>query len=216
MSGKNGNNNTRQIILDSAADLFSREEFRAVTMDEMARHAGVAKGTLYNYFGSKEALFLVLASEKADRLLGQLKSVVSEESSAEIILRKLTIHTFMFFIKYPHFYMLWEKSLAQEPCDRTEPILKLRKRLHKLFELAICRGMTDGVFRPVSPDAAADALLGAVIGTVPRCLYDGIESPSTLREREMLFDLVWEAVRARKITVPPAAGLSAAVVEEES
>ena len=215
MSGRNGNNNTRQVILDAAADLFSREEFRAVTMDEMARQAGVAKGTLYNYFGSKEALFLVLASGKADRLLGQLESVVSEESSAEIVLRKLTIHTFMFFIKYPHFYMLWEKSLAQEPCDRTEPILKLRERLHKLFELAICRGMTDGVFRPISPDAAADALLGAVIGTVPRCLYDGVESPSTLREREMLFDLIWEAVRSRQISVSPAAGLSVAVIEEE-
>jgi AcrR family transcriptional regulator len=215
VSGRNGNN-TRQTILDAAADLFSRAEFRAVTMDEMARHAGVAKGTLYNYFGSKEALFLELAGEKTDHLLSQLEGVVSEESSAEIVLRKLTIHTFMFFIKYPHFYMLWEKSRAQEPCDRMEPILELRKRLHKLFEMAICRGMTDGEIRPVSPDTAADALMGAVIGTVPRCLYDGIESPSTLREREMLFDLVWEAVRTRQTTASPVSDHTVALVKEES
>jgi hypothetical protein len=64
----------------------------------------------------------------------------------------------------------------------------------------LCSGMAEGVFRPVSPDTAADVLFGAVMGSVPRCLDNGLDDPATLRQREQLFDFVWEALRTRSST----------------
>ena len=44
-------------ILDAAQDLFTRFGFRRTTMDDIARAAGVAKGTLYLYFDNKAEVF---------------------------------------------------------------------------------------------------------------------------------------------------------------
>ena len=75
----------REAILAAALDEFSTNGFAAARLDDVARRAGVAKGTIYLYFADKEALFqelvrsmlspVVLAVESApfaDLLLPQL------------------------------------------------------------------------------------------------------------------------------------------------
>ena len=193
----NGRESTRRAILDAAADLFSRQEYHAVSMDDLARHASVAKGTLYYCFGSKEGLFLALSRERSERMLGMLDPVVSGTGSAEYKIRSLTVHTFMFFVKYPSFFRLWEKALAHEPCERTAPFEAMRERLRGYIRRVIRDGIEEGVIRPLSPETAADVLFGAVLGAVPRCLDRGVEDPITLQQREALFDFVWEALRSR-------------------
>jgi TetR/AcrR family transcriptional regulator len=197
-NGRNGREATRETILEAAADLFSRQEYSAVSMDELAAQAGVAKGTLYHHFGSKESLFQELVGDRSGRMLSMLQRVVDGEESAERKLRSLTVHTFMFFVKYPTFFRLWEKTLAQESCHRTAPFQAMRDRLGGFIQTVLCAGMAEGVLRPVSPDCAADVLFGAVLGAVPRCIDLGLEAPATIRQREQLFDFVWEALRSRE------------------
>src|SRR6476469_279259 len=47
----------RQAIIDAAMDEFIARGFAATRLDDVARHAGVAKGTIYLHFSDKEALF---------------------------------------------------------------------------------------------------------------------------------------------------------------
>ena len=53
----------RRQILDGARTVFLSSGFDAASMNEIARAAGVSKGTLYVYFDSKEALFEVLVRQ---------------------------------------------------------------------------------------------------------------------------------------------------------
>src|SRR5262249_55170937 len=46
----------RQAILESALRLFGERGFHGTTVPEIAERAGVATGTIYRYFASKEAL----------------------------------------------------------------------------------------------------------------------------------------------------------------
>ena len=54
----------RDRILASAYDLFSRKGIRAVGVDEVIAHAGVAKATLYRHFASKDDLVLAFLQER--------------------------------------------------------------------------------------------------------------------------------------------------------
>jgi AcrR family transcriptional regulator len=54
----------RQFILDAADRLITRFGVRKTGVDEIAKLARVAKGTLYNYFGSKEGIIRELIDEK--------------------------------------------------------------------------------------------------------------------------------------------------------
>ena len=54
----------RRAILDVARDLFMQEGYAAASMSVIAARLGGSKGTLYNYFPSKESLFAALMQEE--------------------------------------------------------------------------------------------------------------------------------------------------------
>jgi AcrR family transcriptional regulator len=54
----------RGSLLSAAGSLFASRDFNDVSVDAIAKKAGLAKGTVYLYFGTKEALFLHLVSEE--------------------------------------------------------------------------------------------------------------------------------------------------------
>ncbi len=57
----------RERILRVATDLFAERGFNRTDMGEISRRAGVAKGSLYNYFHSKDELFLYLCRNGIER-----------------------------------------------------------------------------------------------------------------------------------------------------
>jgi AcrR family transcriptional regulator len=54
----------RASLLSAAGGLFASRDFDDVSVDDIAKKAGLAKGTVYLYFGTKEALFLHLVAEE--------------------------------------------------------------------------------------------------------------------------------------------------------
>jgi AcrR family transcriptional regulator len=54
---------TRRRILEAARDCFSRVGFEAATTRDIAAAAGIAAGTLFNYFPAKEAIAMALVAE---------------------------------------------------------------------------------------------------------------------------------------------------------
>jgi AcrR family transcriptional regulator len=60
---------TRQAILKAAIHRFARDGFRATSVADIAREAGVSGTLAYNYFPNKEALFLAAVDEDAAGLI---------------------------------------------------------------------------------------------------------------------------------------------------
>lgn len=56
-------NKTKVLIFDSAIKIFSESGYRGATMDDIASNAGLAKGTLYYHFSSKEEIFNFIVKE---------------------------------------------------------------------------------------------------------------------------------------------------------
>jgi AcrR family transcriptional regulator len=66
-------NQTRQLIADSARELFREHGFDAVTVDDVARVAQVSKKTVFNYFPTKEDLVLHRAEEREQQLVAAVR-----------------------------------------------------------------------------------------------------------------------------------------------
>ena len=75
-------------ILDAALKVFAQKGFAAARMDDIARQAGVTKGTIYLYFENKEAVFKALVREAVGTTIGAVTSDVQTfEGSARFLLR---------------------------------------------------------------------------------------------------------------------------------
>lgn len=69
-------------ILEAALDLFTEKGFAATKLNEVAKRAGVSKGTVYLYFESKEALFQALVKEVVVPHIEQSEHTVDEYEGA--------------------------------------------------------------------------------------------------------------------------------------
>jgi len=68
----------RAAILEAGWKLFIEEKFSDISMSWVAREAGLAKGTLYLYFETKEELFLALLTEKMETFFKELNVGLAE------------------------------------------------------------------------------------------------------------------------------------------
>ena len=79
----------RRQIIDGARAVFLAQGFDAASMGEIARKAGVSKGTLYVYFDSKEALFQAIAHEQCHAQAEQVFALDHEDHDVERVLTRL-------------------------------------------------------------------------------------------------------------------------------
>lgn len=78
----------RRQILDGARSVFLADGFDGASMNDIARVAGVSKGTLYVYFDSKEALFAALIREEKREQAEQTCRLDFDDADVEAVLRQ--------------------------------------------------------------------------------------------------------------------------------
>lgn len=61
----------REVIIESAHTVFKSTKYEQITLDDIARVAGLGKATLYSYFATREELFLALCQEYLDAWFAQ-------------------------------------------------------------------------------------------------------------------------------------------------
>jgi len=79
----------REAILAAALDEFSAQGFAAARLDDVARRAGVAKGTIYLHFRDKEALFQELIRVQLGPVVGALEQAAHADLSLRHIADRL-------------------------------------------------------------------------------------------------------------------------------
>lgn len=82
-------NKTKKAIFQSAIKVFSYSGYNKATMDEIALSAGVAKGTLYYHFKSKEEIFNFIMSQGLNLIKEQVKEATDAED--DILLKIKTM-----------------------------------------------------------------------------------------------------------------------------
>lgn len=80
---------TRTKILRSAADLFAKKGFDQTTTRDIATVVGMASGTLFNYFATKEALAMTLIAEALDACRAEFDA---RRSNAQSLEEELFLH----------------------------------------------------------------------------------------------------------------------------
>jgi AcrR family transcriptional regulator len=80
-SSEGAGTDKRSRILDAAQSLFLRYGVKRTALDDVVREAGIAKGTLYLYFDSKDALFAAIAERLCADVLRNAEEAIASSSS---------------------------------------------------------------------------------------------------------------------------------------
>lgn len=91
-----------EAILSAALTLFGHYGYRRTSIDDIAQEAGIAKGTVYLYFKSKEEIFRALSQQLLDRVLSAAEDAANAQVPIEPRLRALIEAKFGYFFDLMH------------------------------------------------------------------------------------------------------------------
>jgi TetR/AcrR family fatty acid metabolism transcriptional regulator len=155
----------RERILDAAVRVLARKGFHATRVSEVAKAAGVADGTIYLYFDSKDELLVSLFEDRVERLLKFLEAELPRAKTAIDKLRRV---------------IEIQLGLLEDERDLAEVLTVILRQSTKLMKehaapkfnayldviaRVVAEGQASGELRDdVSPHLVARAIFGALDG----------------------------------------------------
>lgn len=157
---------TRGRILLAARDVFGKKGFYEAKMEDIAREAGMGKGTLYLYFRSKEELYQCLLVEGMRYLIDRLKEIISSEGTFEDKMRRIIRFLNEFLQENKEFVlrMVYEAPLVGIFNEKMKEIFtKEQKEINEVFTDFIEDYIKQGVIYDGNPKVMAQAIVGIVM-----------------------------------------------------
>lgn len=93
---------TRTAILDAAQDLFVQRGFAAVSLADIAAHAGVTKSLIPHHFGAKEDLWRASVQRLMAEYFEAQKAILETDGPDDDLLERSIVTYFRFLQKHPH------------------------------------------------------------------------------------------------------------------
>jgi AcrR family transcriptional regulator len=180
---------TRAKLLDAAAGEFGRVGFERANIDAISLAAGYAKGTIYNYFASKEELFLAVVEEASTQVAGA--AAVPAEAPARERLRA----TLAGFCAWADAHDAFARVLVRE-CLMGTPALHARViQAEAPVTDALTAALADGVRRgQLRRDVPVEQLALAIAGLTDLALAQHWASGGTAPTLEEIPELVLRVV----------------------
>lgn len=158
-------------LLDAARRVFESKGLAATTVGDITDAAGVAKGTFYLYFESKDHLLAALWTRFLEGLqariaatmgrVGESGWIAAGESTIAELVRYDLEHRELYRMMY---------SAASGPAQQM--FREITGRIRELVRAFVAQGVADGVFQVGDPLLAADLIYHAVDGLLVRVILE--------------------------------------------
>jgi len=170
---------TRRRILEIAIERFGRRGFRATSVSEIARSAGLTQAAAYAYFENKEALFQAAVDADAAGLVDEVSSLV-ETAGIRQLIPSIVVHTMSALPGHP----LVQRVLAGQEPDEVPRLVELPtlRRFGDLVATELDRAQADGEIRT---DFVPSTLAAGVEALVIGVLFTSVQSGGMATPRQI-------------------------------
>lgn len=191
--------NRRACILNAARCVFARQGYAGTVVDDIAGQAGIAKGTLYLYFKSKEEIFLAALIEDARRMEERTRERMQAAETWQEKLRAYVEVRLEYLDKHEDFLRIYLAEIRRQmvcgmrmQADLYHAIRESENQLAQVFAAAVARQE----IRPVDPELAALTLSDLTRGLMERRLL-GWSRPTGSSDAEFALDMLCRSLEIR-------------------
>lgn len=145
-------------ILEAAFAEFGERGLKGARLDDIARRAGVAKGTIYLYFPNKEALFCEMVRSTLVTRIAEAEREVEEHTASATDQLRAFMQRWWGYLRTPAYSTIHRLVIGEL---RSFPDLaefyacEVIQRANRLLVGIVRRGIAAGEFRPLDPAVAA-------------------------------------------------------------
>ena len=192
----------REQLLDAALAVFSAEGYSAAKVSDIVGRAGVAQGTFYLYFRSKQEVMLALFERFQGALIEarcghDLAAPTTPEQFRGAVLEK-TRAILRTALEHRQLAALFMKEAMGADPELAGRLRQFRQRMADLSEQGLRQAAAAGLIRPIDPRVAALAINGMWERVLTECLLGGAAGPDVDALAEQLVSLQLDGLIARQ------------------
>lgn len=167
----------RHNIMQSARVIFFRDGFAQANLEEVAAHAGVAKGTLYRYFENKADLYVSLLTENGHSFENRMREAAAAGGSASDRIRSIGRFYYEHWRNHwEYFQIFWamdnQHMIGHLPEDMVLQVKNLWRDCLQILADVVRAGTRSGEFIPCDPWEVANMLWMIANGALQTELND--------------------------------------------
>ena len=169
----------RQSIQDAVVRLMCREGISAVTMERVAQEVGIAKGTVYLYYETKEELLEAVKESSLEPLREKIEAILSGPGTPEKRLRTVPTRYLSYFDEHRDLFriLLFDR---QAPARNARYRSTRYRRLVDATARVIAEGVEAGAFREIDTQSVGAMFLDSIIALVNQRL--AAEKPAAVED----------------------------------
>lgn len=187
----------RGTLLDAARRVFGDKGFEQATMEAIADEAEVAKGTIYLYYPSKQAIYDATFAAGTQALTAVTDQGVQAAPTPKAAIAAFIGARVHYFQEHPDYFRMYVTEVSGIVTGRAPRQGVCRAALDghtRALQTVIERAVAKGQVRAVDPAATALAVFDITRGLVARRLLTGAD-PDATRDIEFLADLIWTGLQ---------------------
>lgn len=152
----------REVIFEQALRVFAQKGFDRTTIDDIAEQAGIAKGTVYYHFKSKNELFSFLLQDGCRLLIQQIDDQLGRGGSTLERLERVIDAHLDFFENYPDFCTMFLLEVLGPINHWRDELAGIRHAYLSSMVKLIVEGQNEKVISPMNPQTALQAIFGTI------------------------------------------------------
>ena len=158
-------------ILFAAIEIFAKEGLERGKIADIAKHAGIGKGTIYEYFKSKDEIFCAIETLFVNDTTAQVNKLVNSNMSPtdkikEIVNYSVNLHEVMGDTILIISEMWAQHSRGQWHGHKKSIFADMYNNYHKSIKDILTAGIENGEFRRMNKDGVATILLALIDGII--------------------------------------------------
>lgn len=147
-------------LLEVAARRFASAGYRQTTLEDIARHAGVAKASMYRYFENKQELLAKIFLKVAGAFARSIQPLRTSPLPPEEKLRRAVQELLRTIGENVALFTVFYSEEADLPSRLQTEVAEVRQRFVADLESILQEGITQGVFRQMNAKLVVYAIMG--------------------------------------------------------
>jgi AcrR family transcriptional regulator len=177
----------KQAIFESTLELIKDHGFHGAPMSLVAKNAGVAAGTIYHYFESKEQLICELYDYNRGRVTSVINMSLEETTNYKEKFFTVWTNLYRFYIKQPNVLIFFEQ-FVNSPFNVSKYPDYFRGQLYNFF----VDGIKNSLIKPVKPEILLVLVMGSINATAKLHLFGKV--PLSKTDLNRIAGILWDGI----------------------
>ena len=190
--------NKKDMVIQKARELFTKYGYKKVSMDEIAREAGVTKKTVYTYFSSKEELFKYFIQEELDNMKKIVEDIEKEDLDFFEAVHQIIFQLIKYKNKRQFFKLMTNEAEVLKSSIASKSLNLIDEQIQSYIYDIVKNAMDKGYIKKENPEVVTFLVYKMYIAL----MFDWSETREKLDEEEIaktILDILKNGLGEREI-----------------